>query len=80
MTNKETIRKNIELTFDFIRQIIDDPKIAEQLPDKSDIDFIGKDFSSLTEKELTKKHLVKVDHKFEVVRERRRRYGPKLKK
>ncbi|MBS4028603.1 MAG: hypothetical protein KGZ58_08190 [Ignavibacteriales bacterium] len=67
MTNKETVQKNIELTFDFVRQIIDNPAVVEQLPDKCDIDFIEKDFTLLTEKELTKKRLIKVDHTFEVV-------------
>ncbi len=67
MTNTETIRKNIELTFDFVRQIIDNPQIAKQLPDKCEIDFIERDFSSLIDKELKRKQLVKVNHTFEIV-------------
>ena len=67
MTNKEKIQRDIELTFDFIRLIIDNPKLAEQLPDKCEIDFIEKDFSSFTEKKLTKKQLIKVNHTFEIV-------------
>ncbi|MFA4851098.1 MAG: hypothetical protein WC868_01865 [Bacteroidales bacterium] len=63
MTNKEKIQRDIELTFDFIRQIIDSPRLAEQLPDKCEIDFIEKDFTSLTEKDLTKKQLIKVNHR-----------------
>lgn len=69
MTNKETVQKNIELTFDFVRQIINDPKLAEQLPDKCEIDFIDKDFSSHIEGDLTKKRLIKVNHNFEIVGE-----------
>ena len=67
MTNKETIQKNIELTFDFVRQIIDNPQLAEQLPDKCEIDFIEKDFSLKTEQELNKKQLLKVNHVFDFV-------------
>ena len=67
MTNKEVVNKNIELTFDFIRQIIKNPAIAEQLPDKCEIDFIEKDFSAITEKQLAKKELIKVSHAFEII-------------
>ena len=80
MTNKETVIKNIELTFDFVRQIIDNPKIAEQLPDKCDIDFIEKNFSALSEKELNKKHLVKVNHTFEVVKNKKARQSKAISK
>lgn len=38
MTNKQTINKNIKTVFDFVREIIDDPKLAEQLPEKFDMD------------------------------------------
>lgn len=64
MTNKETIRKNIELTFDFVRQITDNPGLAEHLPDKCNIDFIVKDLTSLTEKDLKNKKLLKGTHTF----------------
>jgi hypothetical protein len=67
MTNKEIVQKNIELTFDFIRQIIDNPQLAEQLPDKCEIDFIEKDYSTLNENELSRKKLIKVNHIFELV-------------
>jgi len=71
MTNKETIVKNIELTFDFVRQIIDNPHLAEQLPDKCDIDFIEKDFTQLTENDLKKKKLVKVNHTYEIIKNKK---------
>ncbi|MFA4851554.1 MAG: hypothetical protein WC868_10460 [Bacteroidales bacterium] len=71
MTNKEKIQRDIELTFDFIRQIIDNPRLAEQLPDKCEIDFIEKDFTSLTEKDLTKKQLIKVNHTFDIVKNKK---------
>jgi len=68
MTKKETIRKNIELTFDFVRQLINNPKLAETLPDKCEIEFIEKDYSSHTEKELKGKRLIKVQHNFELIK------------
>ncbi|MEO8210260.1 MAG: hypothetical protein ABI840_06840 [bacterium] len=71
MTNKETVRKNIELTFDFVRQIIDEPHIAQQLPDKCDIDFIEKDFTLLSENDLKKKNLIKVNHTFEIIKNKK---------
>ena len=67
MTKKEEVNKNIELTFAFIRQIIDNPEIAEQLPNKCEIDFIEKDFSAVIEKNLSSKQLIKVNHAFEIV-------------
>lgn len=68
MTNKEKIQRDIELTFDFVRQIIDNPTLADQLPDKCEIDFIYKDFSSLTDKELREKQLIKVNHTFDIIK------------
>ncbi len=68
MTNKETVRKSLELTFDFVRQIIDNPSIVNQLPDKCEIEFIDKDFSSLSEDELAQKNFLKVNRSFEVVK------------
>jgi hypothetical protein len=68
MTKKETIRKNIELTFDFVRQLIENPKLAESLPAKCEIEFIEKDYSSYAEKELKGKKLIKVQHNFELIK------------
>lgn len=52
MTNKETIERNIGLTFDFVDHLIDNPNIAENLPDIFNLDFIEKDFPNLEKKEL----------------------------
>jgi hypothetical protein len=68
MTKKETIRKNIELTFDFVRQLIENPKLAESLPHKCEIEFIEKDYSLHTEKELKGKKLIKVEHNFKLIK------------
>lgn len=42
MTNKETIHRNIGLTFDFVRYLIKNPKEAEKLPDNFELEFIEK--------------------------------------
>ena len=67
MTNKEKTNRDIELTFNFVRFLINNPKFAEFLPDKCEIDFIERDFSTLTEKELSAKNLVKVNHTFDII-------------
>jgi hypothetical protein len=43
MTNKEYIENNITLTFDFLRQIIDNPSILKDIPNGAVIDFLQKD-------------------------------------
>lgn len=67
MTNKETINRNIELTFDFVKQIIDHPSIAEQLPDHCEKEFIEKDYPSKNHTNIDNKYLVKVKNTFEPV-------------
>ncbi len=52
MTNKEQVIRNIGLSFDFIRQILKDPKILDTIKDGSYIEFIEKDF---TQKETKQK-------------------------
>ena len=47
MTNKETIERNIGLTFDFVNRLIDNPEIIDTLPDNFKIDFIEEDFPNV---------------------------------
>ncbi len=65
MTNKEKINRNIGLTFDFVKFLIDNPEKAENLPDDFELEFIEKDFKVDTE--LTGKKLVKVKNSFEMI-------------
>ncbi|NBC84477.1 MAG: hypothetical protein GVY19_14010 [Bacteroidetes bacterium] len=44
MTNKETINRNIGLSFDFIRQVIEHPKLLNNLKDNTTIEFLQKDY------------------------------------
>lgn len=40
MTKKETVNRNIGLTFDFVREIIKNPSIVNDLPEICEIEFI----------------------------------------
>lgn len=44
MTNKELIRRNLGLTFDFVKYLISNPKKIEELPNNFELEFIEKDF------------------------------------
>jgi hypothetical protein len=44
MTNKETIERNIGLTFDFVNHLMDNKSDLEKLPDNFTIEFVEKDF------------------------------------
>lgn len=43
MTKKEYTERNIGMTFDFIKQIIDHPEIIDTIPDDAELNFIDKD-------------------------------------
>ena len=68
MTNKETVERNIGLTFDFLRQALRDSTLIDELPNGSVIEFVEKDF---TKREIrtsikSKKYLIVKSH-FELV-------------
>jgi hypothetical protein len=44
MTNKETINRNIGLTFNLARQIMENPGLLNEISDKSTIEFLQKDY------------------------------------
>ena len=72
MTNKETIERNIGLTFDFVNHLMDNPAIAESLPDDFKLEFIEKDFPNLEKKDQleldpkVKRKFVRVRNSFEI--------------
>ena len=47
MTNKETVERNIGLTFDFVNHLIDNPVVIGNLPDDFNVEFIEKDFPNI---------------------------------
>lgn len=73
MTNKETVERNIGLTFDFVNQLIDKPEYIDQLPEEFDVEFIEKDFPNLERKQSAgkssriQKKLVKVRNTFDLL-------------
>ena len=72
MTKNETIERNITLTFDFLRQVVKDPSIIDDIPDGSTIEFVQKDLPIVEEqiprrtKALTR--YLKVNHQFENIK------------
>ena len=67
MTKKEIVNRNIGLTFDFLREIIKNPSLAEQLPDDCEIEFIEKDFPIKSDIKLNNKYIIKVKNVFEPI-------------
>ena len=50
MKKDEIVKKNISLTFDFIRNIIDHPDILRTIPNSSEVDFLETDLPMHVEK------------------------------
>jgi hypothetical protein len=74
MTNKETVERNIGLTFDFVEYLVDNPGAIDNLPDKFDLEFVEKDFPKIEKKEEAesnphlKKKYVRVRNSFELTK------------
>lgn len=69
MTNKETVERNVGLTFDFLRQVLKDPSIMEDIPNGSTLEFIEKDFAKKeTKTSIKPNRYLKVKTHFELVR------------
>jgi len=69
MTKKEYIEKNIGITFDFIKHLIDHPNVIDTIPNGAELDFIDKDMplkaAGYKRKKVTR---YKVEHVFEHVK------------
>ena len=70
MTKKEYVERNIGVTFDFVKHIIDHPELMDTIPDGAELDFIDKDIPLKTKEQLKKKRVTryKVQHTFEPVK------------
>jgi hypothetical protein len=68
MTNKETINRNLGLSFDFIKQIVKNPGIIDKIDNNATIEFLQKDYP---ERENTKQIIadkyIKVKRNFELI-------------
>ena len=72
MTNKETVERNIGLTFDFLRQVIKEPSLLDEIPNESVIEFVDKDYTKKETKTSIEPNLyLKVKTQFELVRGRK---------
>lgn len=68
MTKKEIVEKNIAMTFDFIRFLVEHTEVIKQIPDNAELQFIDKDFPIKEEEVKGKqKAIYKVAHVFELV-------------
>lgn len=74
MTNKEKIEKDIHLTFEFLRQVVSDPKILDKIPDGSVLEFVEKEpmkkkaVLATSRKRKSKSKFLKVTSHFEVLK------------
>lgn len=70
MTNKETVNRNLGLTFDFVKHLIDNPELTEKFPDIFVLEFVEKDFGYLIKEnsrsgKKKKETIIKVKNSFE---------------
>ena len=68
MTNKETIERNIGLTFDFVNHLIDNKSDLEKLPDNFTVEFVEKDFPKLQRRQSVNQAIQDEKRKFVQVR------------
>lgn len=70
MTKKEYVERNIGLTFDFLRHLIDHPEIIETIPGGAELDFIDKDMPVKDKVDINRNKVAryKVEHVFEPIK------------
>ena len=68
MTKKESIIRNIGLSFDFLKEINNTPAILSKIPKGATIEFVEKDFPKKESKTSAKRKrkYVRVKNEFEV--------------
>jgi hypothetical protein len=68
MNNKEHIKKDLVVAFDFVGQIIENPELLNEIPDGTEIKFLD-DVKPKTEKpkKSSSKKYVKVKRQFEIL-------------
>ncbi len=68
MTNKETVNRNVGLTFDFIKQIVRNPEIIDKIENNSIIEFLQKDYPEREKsKRIIADKFIKVKRSFEMI-------------
>jgi hypothetical protein len=75
MTKNEIVQKNISLSFDFIRHLVQNPHLMESIPDGAEVEFVEHDLPVPVEPEREHKPckavLFKVEHTFREMTELR---------
>jgi hypothetical protein len=71
MTKKEYVERNIGLTFDFLRHLIDHPEMIDTIPDGAELDFIDKDMPVKDKGDIKRNKVAryKVEHVFEPIKQ-----------
>lgn len=71
MRKDEIAKKNIGVTFDFIRAAVADPRLLEKIPNGAEIEFLETDLPRIeTEERIGERNpsvLFKVERNFQVV-------------
>ena len=68
MTNKETVNRNVGLSFDFIRQIMKKPEMIDKIKNNSTIEFLQKDYPEREKtKQIIANKFIKVKRSFEMI-------------
>lgn len=70
MTRKEIISENIDLSFDFMKKILEVPALLDKIPDGANIEFVKKDFNPKKEKPYSKqlrRKFIRVKNDFELL-------------
>ena len=68
MTNKETVNRNIGLSFDFIKQIVKTPEVLDEIKNNSTIEFLQKDYPEREKtKQIIANKFIKVKRSFEMI-------------
>ena len=68
MTKKESINRSIGLSFDFLKEINNNPSLLSKIPKGATIEFVEKDFPKKESKttQKRKRKYVRVKNEFEV--------------
>jgi hypothetical protein len=64
MTHKETVQRNIGLTFDFVSYLHDNPSELGKLPDNFTLEFKEKDFPEMDAQQRTLPPAQKMEKKY----------------
>ena len=64
MTRKETIDRNIGLTFDFVHHLMEHEEELNKLPDNFNVEFIDKVFQTIEKKAQMVRSVTKIPKKY----------------